>query len=235
MAKAGAAPLEWEGMRAPRSLVTALTVSLVLVALAPAARATIMLPLSLEDLTRQSAAVVRARVVDQSAAWDEGHQRIYTRTTLQPIDPIHQTAKLPGQLVVRSLGGEVGEVGMQVAGTPSFTLGEEVLVFLRADPGAPALFQVVGMAQGKYHIEHEAKGRVIAVPSVEGLAFAKPGADGVIRVDPSVPDPTRIPLEELRRRIVEIARGSAAPASGSTLSPAPPATLPARTPAVIPR
>ncbi|MEM7676289.1 MAG: hypothetical protein AAF449_09835, partial [Myxococcota bacterium] len=40
--------------------------------------ATIMRPLSVEDLTVRSRAVVRATVRQQQSSWDADHKRIYT-------------------------------------------------------------------------------------------------------------------------------------------------------------
>lgn len=164
--------------------------------------ATVMLPMSIEDLSKESLAVVRARVLDQTARWGEGKKRIYTHTRLEVIDPIHRSASIPAVIEVRTLGGEVDGLGMKVSGEARFTPGEQVVVFLGADRDSPALYRVVGMSQGKFRVHQEPEGRWVATPSLEGLAFAKRGADGVLRVseDPQAAD--RIPLDELRRRVL---------------------------------
>ena len=188
--------------------------------LAPGAEATVMLPLSIEQMAQESVAVVRARVKHQASNWDEGRKRIYTQTTVQVVDPILSRLSLPDTIVLRTLGGEVGEVGMKVAGTPAFTPGEEVVVFLRSHPAAAGEFQVIGMSQGKYSVKRSAKGPIMVVPSVEGLAFARRGTDGVLRVAEADPDrPTPITLAKLRERILE----AVTPAGDATLPPATPA------------
>jgi hypothetical protein len=165
-----------------------------------------MVPLSVEDMTKQADAVVRGKVLRQQAAWDDKHQRIYTTTDLEVLEPIHNPAQVPHTIQVRSLGGEVDGIGMAVAGTTQFAVGEEVVLFLRKDPQVGSAFQVIGMNQGKFHIERESKGRVIAVPTLEGIALARPGVDGVIRPEEQSSAPPRIPLDDLRQKVVAIAR-----------------------------
>ena len=166
------------------------------------ANATVIVPLSIEDMAVQSACVVRGRVVESHAAWDNDHQRIYTYTTVDVVDAIHAPVGMQKQITVRTIGGEVGKIGMRVAGVEKFAPSEEVVIFLRKDPVDQSLFQTVGMSQGKFSIEHEAKGRMVAVPSVEGLAFARPDANGTLKVGGDAPQANRIPLTELRDRVV---------------------------------
>ena len=56
----------------------AVTAALLALGIAGPASATIMVPLSLEELATESTAIVRARVLDRSAAWDDERKRIYT-------------------------------------------------------------------------------------------------------------------------------------------------------------
>ncbi|MCK6548220.1 hypothetical protein L6R52_20390 [Myxococcota bacterium] len=216
-----------------------LVAALALSAASATAHATVMIPLSIEDLAVKSAAVVRARVLSSEAAWDTQKQRIYTTTTLEVLDPIHAKSELPRQITIRTLGGEVGKIGMKVSGTEKFTLNEEVVVFVRRDPVVTTAFQVIGMSQGKYHVEREASGGVVAIPSVEGLAFVRPqGASGTLMVDPSTPPPSRIPLAQLRERVLAAVKAAAeTPAQlpstlgtpGVKLDPAVPAETPGST------
>ncbi len=187
------------------------------------AHATVMLPLSIEDMSRESVAVVRARVVEQEARWGEDKKRIFTHTRLEVLDPIHRARAIPTLIEVRTLGGELDGLGMKVAGEARFAPGEQVVVFLAADRDSSELFRVVGMSQGKFRVHQEPEGRWVATPSVEGLAFAKRGTDGVLRVsdDPVAAD--RIPLEELRRRVLS-ALEPTAPSVHEPKTPTPSAT-----------
>jgi hypothetical protein len=179
--------------------------------IASSAQATVIVPRTIEEMAHDSACIVQGRVISSQAAWDESHQRIYTTTSIEVTEWVTGCAQVPaastpaGQppktVVIRTLGGEVGEIGMKVAGTEKFTANEEVFLFLRDDPVVKGTYQVVGMSQGKYSIQRDEVGKAMAVPSTEGLAFARPSDNGVLRVDPSAPHPDRLALTELRDRI----------------------------------
>ncbi len=166
------------------------------------ASATVIVPRTIEEMSRDANRVVHGRVVSSQASWDEQHQRIFTLTEIEVLDQIHGPTDAPKRVTVRTLGGEVGKVGMKVAGTEKFAPNEEVLVFLRRDPVVTNAFQVVGMSQGKYSIEQDASGKRVAVPSTEGLAFVKRDNDtGVYKVDENGTHPGRLPLDDLKKRI----------------------------------
>lgn len=190
-----------------------------MLAIAAEAQATIVVPMTIEEMAVEAALVARGRVVNTQAAWDDAHRRIYTYTEIQILERIHAPSAVPDSIVVRTLGGEVGNIGMKVSGTPKFTMGEEVVVFLRLDPIDPQQFQVIGMSQGKFHVERPLKGGALLVPSAEGLAFARPGSDGRMKIDPQHEDPARVPLESLRERVQAAleARGTPAPPTGTNI------------------
>lgn len=163
------------------------------------AAATIIVPRTLEEMARESAAVVRAKVVQRQSAWDDDHRRIHTFAELQVLETVHGGG-LGDTLVVRTMGGEVGDIGMRVSGTASFTVGEEVLVFLRADPVDATRFQVIGMSQGKYTIDR-AGPTPMAVASTAGLAFARRTASGTLAVEGHANDDRALPLATLLTRV----------------------------------
>lgn len=169
--------------------------------LAPAmAAATVMVPLTIEDMTVQSACIVRGKVLESRAAWDKAHQRIYTFTDIEVIDALHAASALPKKITVKTLGGEVGEIGMRVAGTEKFEASEEVVIFLRKDPVEAANFQTIGMSQGKLRVERDAQGKVQLLPSHEGLAFARPDETGTMKIG-DAPAASRISLDDLKARV----------------------------------
>lgn len=135
------------------------------------ALATVVVLVSVDEMSREAKAVVRAKVVSQQAAWDEAHKRIHTYTELQVLERVHTAETIPDVVVVRTLGGIVGDVGMKVSGTSQFKAGEEVMVFLNADRLDSKNFVVIGMSQGKYSIDRSS-GTAMAIPGVHGLAFA---------------------------------------------------------------
>lgn len=193
-----------------------------------------MVPLSLEELATESTAIVRARVLDRSAAWDDERKRIYTTTVLEVVESVYSAAPLGREIRVRTLGGEVGEVGMKVAGTPELKLGEEVLLFLRPDGKVPTSFAVIGMNQGRFSMRTDSAGRLIASPTWDGIAFARPGSDGVLRVA-GHETPTEKPYLELRSQILALRAKAAAPtAPAAPQAPAAPAAPGAPASPVVP-
>ena len=187
------------------------------------ANATIVVPLSVEDMTTRSAIVVRGKVLASRPSWNADKSRIYTRTEVEVLEGYAQKGENAAKIFVRTLGGVVGDVGMNVSGAARFHQGEEVVLFLRKSPVAATDYQVVGMAQGKYRVRREDKGRVLAVPDTHGLAFAKQKS-GRISVDPTHAPSGAMLLTDLATRIRN---------SRPTVKPNP--TLPTPVPVELPQ
>lgn len=166
---------------------------------AGSAGATVMLEASVEELTRESDAVVRGKVAAAEGRRSADGQRIFTRVTVEVAEAWKGA---PGRTVVIQVpGGVDGEIGQIVHGAPTFAPGEEVVVFLRRLPGRPAgatpTFQVAGLAQGKLRIDRDAVRGPVAVPDLRGLELKKrPDAPAA-----PVPAPVPVPVAELRARV----------------------------------
>lgn len=209
-------------MRIASQLVRAAVVAGVLAA-PLAADATIIVPRTLEEMSREAATVVRAKVVARQSAWDADHRRIHTFTELQVLQAV--TGRPDATIVVRTMGGEVGDIGMRVAGVARFEVGEEVVVFLRADPVDAGHFQVIGMSQGKFTVDRSGPSP-IAVASTEGLAFARRTETGKLEVGEHSGDhlARRVPLADLVARIEQATAGApkAPSAPNAPNAPTPP-------------
>jgi len=126
-------------------------IALVLASLAvhwPTGASASLRAISDDALARSSAAAVQGRVVDVTAAWDADVDSIYTYVTLE----VQQAWGLdgsPARVVVKQLGGLVGDTAFVVGGQARFDLGEEVLVFLDVRPRDRTL-SVAGLEQGKW-------------------------------------------------------------------------------------
>lgn len=103
--------------------------------------------LTLEQLAAKANSILVGKVTN-IACYQEGKGNIYTLVTLS----VEQTIKgeTEGEVVIRVLGGEVGELEMMVTDTPSFQVGERAVVFLDKGEG---IFTVVGGFQGKFTID----------------------------------------------------------------------------------
>ena len=135
---------------------------------------TVVLALTMEELTARSALVVQARVQRSDVGWDDAHAKIWTWTELV----VNQTLKGPAlaTVLVKQPGGVVGEVGMEVSGVATFKPGEEVVLFLEPSPDERGAWVPVAMSAAKVSLE----GR-LARRDLSGLAFARHGEQRVVR------------------------------------------------------
>ena len=78
-------------------------------------------------------------------------------------------------VVIRQPGGEIGDMGYNVAGAANFRAGEEVFVALRSTDQAADVKEVVGLSSGKYRIEKGPNGELVVI---NGLGLPVTGGDG---------------------------------------------------------
>jgi hypothetical protein len=129
--------------------------------------------LDLPALVAQSRTVAVADAAEASSFWLDG--RIVTDTVVRVIDPILGAAA-GRTLVVRTLGGEVGELGQRVAGEASLVSGRRYLLFLEA---AGEVLRPVGLAQGALPVV-EISGAAMVLPPVDPPLLLS--ADGLASV-----------------------------------------------------
>ena len=120
-----------------------------------------MVELGLDELVGNAELIATGRVVEKECMWGENGKWIYTYAAIA----VDEYVKGEGEeeVIVRHLGGEVGEKGLIVSNMPSFREGEEVLVFLRRTEQVLQLqtkqalplqmvYEVSGLVQGKYEV-----------------------------------------------------------------------------------
>ena len=77
--------------------------------------------------------ILRGRVTRVAVARDERVGSPYTYVSLDVADVLK--GSIPGhQVTLKQLGGRLGSTELQIAGQPSFTVGEDVMVFLEVRP-----------------------------------------------------------------------------------------------------
>jgi hypothetical protein len=160
----------------------------VLAAIAPwPARATVLVPMSVEALDESAAAVVLAQVA-AVAPGQRADGRLVTRVALQ-VDAVLRGAP-PSPLVLEEPGGELGERREVVFGAPVYRPGERVVVFLHT------------AADGSWRTGHLALGR-FAVETRAGQAWAVRQLPAGAEVLPAPPGAAAdaIPLAELVARL----------------------------------
>lgn len=134
----------------------------------------LMSRINFDDLVSDASVIATGRVVEKECKrWTEKGY-IYTYVTVL----VDEYIKGEGaeKVVVRHLGGEVGKKGLVAGNMPSFMEGEEVLVFLGDAEQVKGelrqtlllninqevtggIYNVSGLAQGKYHIFTDKTGK----------------------------------------------------------------------------
>jgi hypothetical protein len=141
---------------------------------AESAFATTARALTLAELVGRSTSVLVATSVARQCLWMEirGSRRIVTHTRIR-VEELVTGAEPDGpELIVRTLGGQVGKLGQLVEGEAELALGETGLLFGRRIDAS--LLTVVAMAQGHYPIKTEARERIVRaasnLPNLIGVA-----------------------------------------------------------------
>jgi hypothetical protein len=173
----------------------------VLLALALPARATVIVPADLGELSRDARAIVRGRVAAVDAQWTEDRGTIETIVTLE-VESYLKGALGPA-LRFRVPGGELGRFRSIVVGAPEFVVDERVVVFLGAQ--GPSVPFVLGFNQGVFRVLPAAdNGGYVVTPPPFAPAAGDATAVRIVRGDPSRRAPA---LHEFERRVRALARG----------------------------
>lgn len=138
---------------------------------ASSAEATLAEALTLGELVQRADRIALVQVISQSTEYDS-RGRIVTRVRMRVEEGL-LAADAGDELDVISLGGIIGDLGMQIAGEPSFEDGERALVFVRHVNGA---YRPIGMSQGVFPVSGDDNPRV--EPGGSGLSLVRPGGNG---------------------------------------------------------
>src|ERR1043166_3558246 len=186
---------------------------LVALAWAPAALATTVVPVADADLVSTATAIVLADVKAIESRWDPATRRIFTVITLDVRDSLKGEIPL-GPLTIRQLGGRVAGMQAWVEGSPEFTVGERVLVFLSRN--ADGTLRVAHFYQGKFSIQSDAQtgaSHAVRAPGGHVPVLGRGGA--------STATSERRPLVDFLRDIrLHVGRGPRGTASHSQVPPA---------------
>lgn len=169
------------------------------ICVALAAHATVLVPLDTKALTARAERIVLGTVVSQVARWTDDHDAIYTDVTIR-VTRVYKGAVKPGEeIVVRREGGVVDGMGMRVYGAASFTVGEEIVVFLETRGNAQ---YTVGMTQGKLRVTVDNQGVKHVAAAFGDVAFTRPA----IPTTQVVTQPRR--LDDFEREVRSYVKGA---------------------------
>lgn len=124
--------------------------------LASTAHATTFGPVPLSGQIDHSQYVVEGRVLSRKAEMERSTGRPHTYYQLAVSKQL-KGSRLPAEITLRQPGGEVGDIGYQVAGAAQFSIGEEVVVMARDTQESPSVKDVIGLSSGKYAVESGGK------------------------------------------------------------------------------
>jgi hypothetical protein len=157
------------------------TILLVVLALlfAPAARATVLLPIEFRELVTSAAAIVHGRIVDVRSDWVDGRRAVETFVTIEAVE--YLKGNLGERVTFKVPGGQLGRYRTIFVGAPTFVEGDEVVLFLKS-AGASYPF-IIGLSQGVFRVVPDSSsGRPLVTPPA---MLGKAGVDSerVVRGD----------------------------------------------------
>ena len=115
--------------------------------------ASIVQAMDLDELVEQSDRILLGRVV-LSESFEKPNGMIGTWHRIEVERDIRGNAPEEPEVIIETLGGQIGEIGMRVEGEPRFSVGERVIVFARGR-GSYTAFRTVGMGQGVMRVSTE--------------------------------------------------------------------------------
>jgi hypothetical protein len=156
------------------------------------ASATLARAITLPELVGLSQFALVGTATDATSRWESvgNTRRIVTYVRLEVTQPIDGRPPPDTSLMLRTLGGQVGDIGQLVHGEARFELGAASVVFLA--PDEDGVLGITAMAQGHYPL------RTVG------------GGVARLRVSPNVPSLLRIDgsaVQRLAQRTVVEAEG----------------------------
>ena len=131
--------------------------------IAVCAQATTLQQLTLDDMIRQSTAIVHVKVSSAGAA--TRGRNVYTFYQLQTLETLKGGSA--GELAVP--GGAAGEIRQEVAGAPVLKTGGEYVIFLWT--GNSGLTQVIGLSQGLFNVTQDSGNAMLVRAALSGATI----------------------------------------------------------------
>jgi hypothetical protein len=179
---------------------------LALLVVASPANGSVVQALELQELVAHADRIVLGRVLfSESFRRPDGQLGTWHRIAVER--ELRGSAPDEQEVIVETLGGQIGDIAMRVEGEPSFTVGERVLVFMR-DGGPYTAFRPVGMGQGVMQVRTE-RGVETVRQNREGVMLMRRNAQGRLeRSLGALPEKQRLDALLLKLRdIVEQSAG----------------------------
>ncbi len=180
-----------------RLLVKRTAAALLSVFVVNAAMALTVEKVSLQRMTQDSRLVVHGKILSSYSQW-EGNN-IFTYTTVRVVESLKGDASQT--VIVKQVGGTVGEQTSEITGTPKLVRNEEVILFLTEWKGHYWIHSIV---LGMFTVTEDAGTRV-AYNSLNNVGLIDPVSKEEIH-DPNQKN-THFPLEGFLQQIRSLAVG----------------------------
>lgn len=146
-----------------RRALVMLAAALLVTLLPSGAGASLARAVSLAQLVGASEQIVVGTPLEAHARWETlaGHKRIVTYTRVRVDAAIDGGGE--SEVLVRTLGGHVGDIGQVVSGEAVLSIGKTALMFLGRAPDG--VLGVTAMAQGHFPLRRDSSGTLRLTPS----------------------------------------------------------------------
>ena len=176
-----------------------LSIPAVCLALCALLSATMVIPVSVEQLTQQSNYVLEGTALQQWAKWNPQHSLIFTYTRFQVTRTLK--GKVPETLVVKQIGGSAEGYTQKVAGVRHWRPGEQAVLFLNPSKNLDGTLEVTGLMQGNFLLERSSSGQTVVSNGVSQVTALQTGTAQI-----GVYHGSRMALTDLEQRIEKAVR-----------------------------
>ena len=169
------------------------------VAAAGVARSTTVIPPTFDALVSSAATIFVGEVMNVRSEWETtpNGRAIITLVTFRVEDVWKGDLGAVTQL--EFLGGEIGDVGMRVEGSPVFRLGQRDVLFVNSI--VRAVSPLVGFMHGRMRVERDTVSGVDRVRTFDGRALGSVAQIGPQRAAPSLASITPMRLAALETAV----------------------------------
>jgi hypothetical protein len=168
-------------------------------AIASAAWASVVVALSVEELTARSDVVVLGEVTSVQTHWSSDHRHLFRRITVRARETWKGAAGPGGEVAIVVPGGELDGVNETVIGEPMVRVGDVGAFFLEP---AGNTHRMVGLSQGFFRQESQG-----LVQHIGDLALARPGPgpSGYVIAPHGTQAQSPVDVDSLRTRVLRVA------------------------------
>lgn len=155
--------------------------------------ATMVKPMSVEQLSTAASNIVEGQASESWTSWNATHTRIYTYTRVKVSRALKGT---PGDtVVVKQVGGSAGGYTQHVAGVQPMQNGENAVLFLRPSVAGDGTMVIVGLMQGHFRVARDSQSGATVVSN--GVIGAEEMSSRKIRAYQG----SRLTLSQMEARI----------------------------------